>query len=92
MISRPIIDQSIPLSKLGLNQTAEVVRLEGDEACRHRVEEMGLRAGASVRMLRCDIPHIVAIDGRRVSFRFNDSLQIWVRPFESNSASRSLNR
>ena len=69
----------IPLSELELNQKAQVMELDGDEGCRHRVEEMGLRAGAAIQMLRCDAPHIIAIDGRRVSFRFNNCVHVWVK-------------
>lgn len=73
----------ISLSDLELNQSAQVMELEGDEACRHRVEEMGIRTGAAIQMLRCDSPHVIAIDGRRVSLRFNDCVQVWVKPLES---------
>ena len=80
MITKTFTDCWIPLSELELNQTAEVMELDGDESCRHRVEEMGLRAGAEIQMLRCDAPHIISIDGRRVSFRFSDCVQVWVKP------------
>lgn len=76
----------IPLSELELNQKAQVMELDGDEGCRHRVEEMGLRAGASIQMLRCDAPHIIAIDGRRVSFRFNNCVQVWVKLLDDGKA------
>lgn len=69
----------IPLSDLKLNQSARVVELDGDESCRHRVEEMGIRTGATIQMLRRDAPHIISVDGRRVSFRFNDCVQVWVK-------------
>jgi len=82
MITKSLTDRWIPLSELGLNQTAQVMELDGDEGCRHRVEEMGLRAGAAIQMLRCDAPHIIAIDGRRVSFRFSDCVQVWVKPYK----------
>ena len=80
MITKSLTDRWIPLADLELNQTAQVMELDGDEACRHRVEEMGLRAGSAIQMLRCDAPHIIAIDGRRVSFRFSDCVQVWVKP------------
>jgi Fe2+ transport system protein FeoA len=81
MITKSLTDRWIPLSELGLHQTAQVMELDGDEACRHRVEEMGLRPGSAIQMLRCDSPHIIAIDGRRVSFRFSDCVQVWVKPY-----------
>jgi Fe2+ transport system protein FeoA len=92
MITKSLTDRWIPLSELGLNQTAQVMELDGDETCRHRVEEMGLRAGAAIQMLRCDVPHIIAIDGRRVSFRFSDCVQVWVKPCRDFGAMQTEER
>ncbi len=70
----------VPLSLLTVNQEGRITRVGGDEAVRHRVEEMGLCPGTVVRMLRCKQPQIIAINGRRLSLRTNSQLEIWVEP------------
>ena len=65
---------------------ARISSIDGDEAVRHRIEEMGLRQGALIRMLRSQDPQIVAIHGRRLCLRMNAYLQIWVDPYDSQSS------
>ncbi len=68
----------IPLSQLRLHEEAEVVAVDGEAAARHRLEEMGLRVGSRLRLLRRESPAIVAIDGRRLCLRLGGQLQVWV--------------
>jgi ferrous iron transport protein A len=91
MDSAPHFEPGVPLSRLQINEVGRVCSLSGDEAIRHRVEEMGLRKGTLIRMVRVQDPQIVAIHGRRLCLRTNASLQVWVEPVEaSTSAGESV--
>lgn len=71
---------TILLSLLHAHQQGRIASVGGDEAVRHRIEEMGLRPGAVVRMLRIQQPQIIAINGRRLSLRTDSQLEIRVEP------------
>ncbi len=75
----------ILLSDLKAGSQARISAIEGDEAVRHRIEEMGLREGEFIRMLRSEAPQIIAIHGRRLCIRMNAYLQIWVEPDHSQA-------
>jgi Fe2+ transport system protein FeoA len=71
------------LSTLKTGAEARVSSVEGDESVRHRIEEMGIREGVTIRMIRSQAPQIIAIHGRRLCLRMNAHLQIWVEATES---------
>jgi Fe2+ transport system protein FeoA len=60
----------LPLDFLKSNEEAHVVELVGDPRQIHRLEEMGLRVGAAIRMVRPGAPCLLALDGKRISIRF----------------------
>lgn len=68
----------LPLEFLRRNETGVVACVDGDNAMTHRLAEMGLREGTSVRMLQPGRPCIVDIDGCRLTFRLDDSAMVLV--------------
>ncbi len=70
----------VPFSCLIRDESAKVHCLEGDEQAVVRLQEMGIRPGSTVRMLRPGSPNLVLVDGRRFSLRVDDSIEIYVEP------------
>lgn len=77
-MSPDAFSRRVLLSSLKVGTEARVSSIEGDEAVKHRIEEMGIREGASIRLIRSQAPQIIAIHGRRLCLRMNAHLQIWV--------------
>lgn len=69
----------IPLHLLLPGQQAEIFQLVGSVEQVHRLEEMGLRQGASVEMLQSGTPCIVRIGGNKLCFRQSEALSVLVR-------------
>ena len=69
----------MPLTALHCGQTAEVGQLLGPTEQVRRLEELGLRAGAQLEMIRSGAPCIVRVDGSRLCFRNDESLRVLVR-------------
>jgi ferrous iron transport protein A len=69
----------MPLSVLRCGQTAEVGQLLGPAEQVRRLEELGLRAGVQLEMIRSGAPCIVRIEGSRLCFRNDESLRVLVR-------------
>ena len=59
-------------------ESAAIVELTGESSLVHRLQEMGLRTGAVIRMLKPGAPCVVALDGKRLSLRLNGLLDIFV--------------
>ena len=74
----PACETLVPLDLMQAGQCASIVELTGDSSQVHRLQEMGLRAGAVVRMLKPGAPCLVALDGKRLSLRLNSLLCILV--------------
>ena len=72
-------DELIPLDQLSAGQTARIARLVGCAEHVRRLEEMGLRPGTTVHMVRRGRPCIVRAGGNRLCFRCSDLLGIMVR-------------
>ncbi len=72
--------QAVPLEQMRVGQTGRIVQLGGEAKLVHRLEEMGLRIGAQLRVLRAGSPCIVHVAGQRLSLRGSDELAIWVAP------------
>jgi ferrous iron transport protein A len=68
----------VPLELLAAGETGRVCQLEGAHDHVVRLEEMGLRTGVEVRMLRPGLPCLVAIDNQRITFRGEDVVSILV--------------
>ena len=74
------MDELIPLRLLTPGQRAEVEQLVGDPHQVHRLEELGLRSGAVVEMVRAGSPCIIRLAGHKLCFRHNETLNVLVRP------------
>ena len=72
-------DGLISLDRLATGQTGRIERLVGCPEHVRRLEEMGLRPGITVRVLRCGKPCIIRVSGNRLCFRCSDSLGVLVR-------------
>jgi Fe2+ transport system protein FeoA len=68
----------VPIEMMQAGQCGHVVDIGGEIALVHRLEEMGLRSGVSVRVLRGGQPCIVRVGGRRLSLRGDGSLRVLV--------------
>ncbi|HEX5471045.1 MAG TPA: FeoA family protein [Lacipirellulaceae bacterium] len=69
----------VPLSALRPGQTAEITELVGPRGHIRRLQELGLRSGALLQMIRCGSPCILRVDGSTLCFRDDDSLRVTVR-------------
>ncbi len=59
-------------------ESASIVEMHGESAQVHRLQEMGLRAGATIRMLKPGAPCLVALEDKRLSLRLGNLLDILV--------------
>ncbi|MFL6544685.1 MAG: ferrous iron transport protein A [Candidatus Udaeobacter sp.] len=69
----------ISLSALRPGQVAEIGEVVGPRGHIRRLQELGLRAGALLQMIRCGSPCILRVDGSTLCFRDDDSLRLMVR-------------
>ncbi len=73
----------VPLSVLRSGQIGEIGQLVGAPDQVRRLEELGLRTGARLEMIRCGAPCIIRVDGSKLCFRNDDSLRVLVRTRKS---------
>lgn len=78
MIAPGIPDTILPIDQLKTDESASVVELVGEEREVHRLAEMGLGVGASIRMVRPGAPCLLAIDGKRLSIRLSSDVDVLV--------------
>ncbi len=78
MIAPATPESILPLELLQANEEASIVELVGEDCQIHRLEEMGLRVGASIRMVRPGLPCLLALDGKRLSIRLSGIVDILV--------------
>ncbi|HEX3600438.1 MAG TPA: FeoA domain-containing protein [Lacipirellulaceae bacterium] len=69
----------MPLAVLRRGQVAEVGQLVGAPEQVRRLEELGLRAGARLEMIRSGAPCIIRVDGSKLCFRDDDNSRVLVR-------------
>lgn len=72
------LQQLIPLQFLRPGEEGRIRQIDGDHPFVVRLEEMGLRRGAAVRMVRPGSPCIVAFDNHRMSFRTDECAVVMV--------------
>lgn len=72
------ISQIIPLEMLRVNEAGRIVEILGPQDWIHRLQELGLRGGAIVRLVKSGEPAIIAIDGHRLSFRSEPNTTVLV--------------
>jgi ferrous iron transport protein A len=73
----------VPVSVLRRGQVAEIGQLVGAPEQVRRLEELGLRIGAWLEILRNGSPCIVRVEGSKLCFRNGDSLRVLVRSRKS---------
>ncbi len=78
MIATGTPETVLPLELLKSNEEGSIVELCGNAPVVHRLAEMGLRVGAMIRMVKPGAPCLLALDGKRLSLRMNDDLQVLV--------------
>jgi len=69
----------MPLAVLRRGQVAEVGQLVGAPEQVRRREELGLRTGARVEMIRSGAPCIIRIEGSKLCFREDENSRVLVR-------------
>ena len=69
----------LPLHLLPPGDVAHIDQLLGDDAGVHRLEEMGLRVGSEVEMIRSGTPCIVKLSGHTLCIRAGNLFQVLVR-------------
>lgn len=72
------MSQVIPLEMLKSGEQGSIYEIDGAADFVHRLEEMGLRTGATIKMLRPGSPCILDINHQRLSFRVDDQATILV--------------
>jgi ferrous iron transport protein A len=70
--------QILPLEFLRPGEEGRVYEIDGDRRLVVRLEEMGLRRGVDVRMVRPGSPCIVAFDNHRLSVRTDECAVVMV--------------
>ena len=68
----------IPLSALRPGQIAEIGEVVGPRGHIRRLQELGLRAGALLQMIRSGSPCILRVDGSTLCFRDDGSLRLTI--------------
>jgi Fe2+ transport system protein FeoA len=79
LIDRTYGDDLVPLDRLPPGQPAFIERFVGGAEQVRRLEEIGLRPGTKVQVVRQGRPCIVRAGGNRLCIRCSDLLSIWVR-------------
>ncbi len=69
----------IPLTQIATGATGKVAQVVGTPSAVHRLEEMGLRDGVAVEIVKSGTPCIVRINGQKLCFRGGEALGILVR-------------
>jgi Fe2+ transport system protein FeoA len=80
--SPPVYNSSIPLDCLPPGRTGEISQLAGCPEHVQRLQEMGLREGTLVEMVRHGRPCIIRVGGYKLCFRRSDELSVQVRTLE----------
>jgi Fe2+ transport system protein FeoA len=69
----------IPLNLLAPGQLARVGQVNGQPEEIHRLEELGLRGGATIEMVQPGSPCIIRLAGQKFCFRADELLRVLVR-------------
>jgi len=68
----------VPLEMMSTGEHGKVCNLDGTPEFVVRLEEMGLREGADVRMVRAGSPCILAVNNHRLTLRTDDRATVLV--------------
>lgn len=73
------IHDSIPLTLLHAGECALVDQILGQADVVHRLQELGLRGGASVEMVQAGSPCIIRLSGNKLCLRADELVSVLVR-------------
>jgi len=79
------VSEILPLEALSIGQQGRIVDFVGSDDWKHRLEEMGLREGAVVQLLRQGEPCLIGIGTQRLSLRCDPSMMVLVETILSSS-------
>ena len=85
-IAGTTVYELIPLADLQPGQIAEIGRLEGRPEHIKRLEELGLRTGKPVEVLRCGRTCIIKVGCHRLCLRQDDRMRVYVASAAHRSA------
>jgi len=68
----------VPIELLRPQERARVVEMDGESTAVHRLQELGLRVGTIVEMVKSGQPSILRIGEHRLSFRAADRMSVLV--------------
>ena len=68
----------VPLEMLQADECGRVTEIAASEEWAHRLKELGLREGVTVRMVRAGEPCIIAVQGHRFTYRCDPATLILV--------------
>jgi ferrous iron transport protein A len=71
---------TIPITALRRGEVAEIAQVVGSPEHVRRLEELGLRGGARLEVVRAGSPCIVRIGGATLCFRDDELLRVLVTP------------
>lgn len=69
---------AVPLDLLRAGEAGRIADLDGPAAAVNRLEELGLRVGQAVRMLRPGPPHLVQLGETRLCLRPETGVSVLV--------------
>jgi ferrous iron transport protein A len=75
--------QPIPLNSLRPGEVAEIHAIVGPAEHVRRLEEIGLRSGSVLEMVRCGAACIIRIGGTSLCLRGDELLRVMVAPRKS---------
>ncbi len=70
----------IPLNLLATGQTGQISEVMGCPDEVHRLQEIGLRGGTQIEMVRSGSPCIIRLGGQKLCLRADELTNILVRP------------
>lgn len=76
--SGAVVSEIVPVEFMGENQSGRIVEIIGPADWQHRLEELGLRTGKQVRLIKGGEPCILGIQGHRLSLRCEPGTMILV--------------
>ncbi|MCE9608079.1 MAG: FeoA domain-containing protein [Planctomycetia bacterium] len=73
----------IPLSQVAVGRRGEIGAVLGLPDSVHRLEELGIRVGATVEMIQTGAPCIIKLAEQRLCFRSDELFSVLVRTEEA---------
>jgi Fe2+ transport system protein FeoA len=72
--------ESLPISLLAAGQVADVLQLVGPHEHVRRLEELGLRSGVRIEIVRAGAPCIIRVGDSRLCLREDTQVSVLVLP------------